>query len=117
LVISTTVIINHFGITGGYLAIDEPDKKRAKSAKKIYKLHKIKDKASGGYVMEQKLVFIVLIAKNITIPVGFQFYMPYPKLKEWKKQDEKRENKVWPKRIGRPRQIEMIATLRFRRSH
>ena len=39
--------------------------------------------------MGQKLVFIVLIAKNITIPVGFQFYMPDPKLKEWKKQDEK----------------------------
>ncbi len=89
LVISTTVIINRFGITGGCLAIDETDKKRSKSAKKIYKIHKIKDKASGGYVMGQKLVFIVLIAKNITIPVGFQFYMPDPKLKEWKKQDEK----------------------------
>jgi len=64
LIISTTVIINRFGITGGCLAIDETDKKRSKSAKKIYKLHKIKDKASGGYVMGQKLVFIVLIAKT-----------------------------------------------------
>jgi hypothetical protein len=93
LVTSTTVIINRFGITGGCLAIDETDKKRSKSAKKIYKIHKIKDKASGGYVMGQKLVFIVLIAKNITIPVGFQFYMPDPKLKEWKKQDEKLRKK------------------------
>lgn len=89
LVISTIVIIKRFGITGGCIAIDETDKKRSKSSKKIYKLHKIKDKASGGYVMGQKLVFIVLIAKNITIPVGFQFYMPDPQLKEWKKQDEK----------------------------
>jgi len=93
LVISTMVIIKRFGITSGCLAIDETDKKRSKSSKKIYKLHKIKDKTSGGYVMGQKLVFIVLIAKNITIPVGFQFYMPDPKLKEWKKQDEKLRKK------------------------
>jgi len=33
-VISTTVIINRFGITGGSLAIDETDKKRSKSSKK-----------------------------------------------------------------------------------
>jgi len=93
LFISTMMIIKRFGITSGCLAIDETDKKRSKSSKKIYKLHKIKDKTSGGYVMGQKLVFIVLIAKNITIPVGFQFYMPDPKLKEWKKQDEKLRKK------------------------
>jgi len=93
LVFSTAVMIKRFGITSGNLSIDETDKKRSKSSKKIYKLHKIKDKTSGGYVMGQKLVFIVLIAKNITIPVGFEFYMPDPKLKEWKKQDEKLRKK------------------------
>jgi hypothetical protein len=44
---STMVVIRRFGITRGRLAIDETDKKRSKAAKAIYKLHKIKDKASG----------------------------------------------------------------------
>jgi hypothetical protein len=45
---------------------------------------KIKDKAKGGYLTGQKLVFLILIAKNVTIHLGFQFHMPDPKLKEWK---------------------------------
>ena len=89
LVFSTALIIKRFGITSGNLSIDETDKKRSKSSKKIYKLHKIKDKASGGYVMGQKLVFVVLVTPKVTIPVGFEFYMPDPQLKEWKEQDEK----------------------------
>jgi len=89
LVFSINSIMKRFGITCGRLAIDETDKKRSKSSKKIYKLHKIKDKASGGYVTGQKLVFLVLITDKVTIPVGFKFYMPDPQLKEWKKQDEK----------------------------
>ncbi len=88
LIVSTIVILNRFGITHGCLAIDETDKKRSKSVKRIFKAHKIKDKASGGYVMGQNLVFLVLITPKITIPVGFDFYMPDPKLKEWKKLDE-----------------------------
>jgi hypothetical protein len=94
-------MINRFGITCGSLAVDETDKKRSKSAKMIYRLHKIKDKATGGYLTGQKLVFVVLVAKNITIPVGFQFHMPDPKLKEWKKLDEKLRRQGVPKK-GRP---------------
>ena len=117
LIFSTTAIMQRFGITCGSLAIDETDKKRSKSSKKIYKLHKIKDKASGGYVMGQKLVFLVLIAKNITIPVGFQFYMPDPQLKDWKKQDEnlrkqgvaKKDRPVKPDRDDNYPQIPEIA--------
>ncbi len=93
LTFSVNSIMKRFGIKGGRLAIDETDKKRSKSSKKIYKLHKIKDKASGGYVTGQKLVFLVLITDKVTIPVGFRFYMPDPQLKEWKKQDEKLRKK------------------------
>jgi len=73
---STMVVIKRFGITRGRLAIDETDKKRSKAAKMIYKLHKIKDKASGGYVNGQKLVFLFFITDLVSIPVGFEFYEP-----------------------------------------
>ncbi len=88
LVVSTAIIIKRYGITHGSLAIDETDKKRSKSVKKIYKAHKIKDKSSGGYIMGQSLVFLILITPEISIPVGFDFYMPDPKIKEWKQKDE-----------------------------
>ena len=45
----------------GCVDIDDTDKKRSKSTKKISYAHKIKDKGSGGYIMGQSLVFLVLI--------------------------------------------------------
>lgn len=86
---STMAVIKRFGITRGRLAIDETDKKRSKAAKLIYKLHKIKDKASGGYINGQKLVFLFFITDLVSIPVGFEFYVPDPDLKKWRKSDEK----------------------------
>ena len=59
-------------------AIDDTDKKRSKSTRKISYVHKIKHKPSGGYVMGQSIVFLVLITPKITIPVGFAFHMPDP---------------------------------------
>lgn len=90
---STMIILKRFGITRGRLAIDETDKKRSKAAKLIYKLHKIKDKASGGYINGQKLVFLFLITDLVSIPVGFEFYEPDPELKKWSKNDEKLRKK------------------------
>ncbi len=86
---STLVIIRRYGITHRCLVLDETDKKRSKSVKRIYKAHKFKDKASGGFFMGQSLVFPVMVTPKITLPVGFQFFMPDPKLKEWNNLDEK----------------------------
>ncbi len=47
--------------------------------------------------MGQGLVFLVLITSKITIPVGFEFYMPDPELKAWKKLDEKLRKQGIPK--------------------
>jgi hypothetical protein len=93
LTVSTIIIIRRFGITHGLLAIDETDKKRSKAAEMIYKLHKIKDKASGGYINGQKIVFLFLITDRISIPVGFDFYVPDSELQAWKKNDEKLRKK------------------------
>lgn len=103
LVASTIIIIKRFGITRGRLAIDETDKKRSKAAKLIYKLHKIKDKASGGYINGQKLVFIYLITDLVSIPVGFEFYAPDPELKKWEKSDKKLRKKGVSKKNRPPK--------------
>ena len=87
--ISVLVILRRYGITEGNLGIDDTDKKRSKSTKKIHHVHKIKDKPSGGYVMGQSIVFLVLITPKITIPVGFSFHMPDPVLSAWQKNDNK----------------------------
>jgi len=45
---SASVVLSHYGISEGMLAIDDTDKKRSKSTKRIAYVHKIKDKPSGG---------------------------------------------------------------------
>jgi hypothetical protein len=81
-------IIAHYGIHQGVLAIDDTDKKRAKTTTKIAGAHKIKDKSTGGYVRGQELVFMVLVTDVATFPVGFRFYTPDPAISAWKKENE-----------------------------
>jgi len=85
--LSVRIILQRYGITEGNIGIDDTDKKRSKSTTKISYVHKIKDKPSGGYIMGQSIVFLVLITPKVTIPVGFSFHMPDPALKAWYKMD------------------------------
>jgi hypothetical protein len=102
--VSVNVILKKYGITEGTIAIDDTDKKRSKSTKTIYHVHKIKDKPSGGYIMGQSLVFLVLVTPKITIPVGFSFHMPDPALSAWQKTENRLKKKGVPKnqRPARP---------------
>jgi len=100
---STRAILNQYGITKACLVVDDSEKKRSKSTKNISDVHKTKDKASGGFIMGQSLVFLVLVTPKITIPVGFSFYMPDPKLSAWYKQDEKLKKQGIPPKERPPR--------------
>ena len=91
--ISVAVILKKYGITEGCLGVDETDKKRSKRTKKIFRTHKVFDKSSGGYFNGQSIVFLLLITKSITIPVGFSFYKPDPVLSAWRKKDKKLKKK------------------------
>lgn len=91
--VSVCMILQSYGITEGNIGIDDTDKKRSKSTTKISHVHKIKDKPSGGYIMGQSIVFLVLITQKVTIPVGFSFHMPDPVLKAWHKHDSKLKKK------------------------
>ncbi|MFQ5821983.1 MAG: transposase [Candidatus Heimdallarchaeota archaeon] len=89
LCMSVRAILHRFEITEGILVIDDSDKKRSKKTNKIDKVHKLKDKISGGFMMGQCIVFLVLVTPIISIPVGFAFYMPDPERTAWYKLIEK----------------------------
>jgi len=77
------VILRHHGITSGSLVIDDTDNQRAKAAKALAHLYKLRDKESGGYIWGQSLVFLLLVTPKISIPVGFVFSQPAPELSAW----------------------------------
>jgi hypothetical protein len=101
--ISVAVILKRYGITEGNIGIADTDKKRSKSTTKIHQVHKIKDKSSGGYVMGQSIVFLVLITKQITIPVGFSFHIPAPVLSAWHKNGNQFKKKGVPAKQRPPK--------------
>ena len=114
LIASVKQILLSYGITEGQLVLDEVDRARCKSTKRIYKTYKQKDKKTGGYVNGQTVVFLLLVTSSVTIPVSFVFYQPDPELSVWKKQDaqlkkkgiakqnrppEPERNPVYPKKL------------------
>ena len=86
---STKHIISTYGIKYGVLIIDDTDKERSKNATEIGKLHKIRDKKTGGYINGQNLIFLLLVCEKVTLPVGFYFYEPDPKQKAWRKENSR----------------------------
>ncbi len=68
---------------------DDTEKKLRSRTNCIPKIHKIKYKKTGGYFNGQELIFLLLVTKTITFPVGFCFYMPDPNRRSWKQQNKK----------------------------
>ena len=81
---SITLILSHYDISKGVLALDDSDKMRSRNTTKIAGVHKIRDKKTGGWFNGQEFIFLILVTPIITIPVGFCFYIPDPALKKWK---------------------------------
>lgn len=81
--------ISEFNITRGSLVVDETDRERSKSTKKIYQVHYLKDKKSGGTIPGQCIVLLFLVTPSISFPVGFEFYMPDPERTQWKREDDR----------------------------
>jgi hypothetical protein len=100
---SVGVILRSYGIREGMLVIDDSDKRRSKRTGKLAHVHKLKDKATGGYVMGQSIVFLVLVTPVMTIPVSFAFYQPDPVLKAWEREDKALKAKGVPPRNRPPK--------------
>jgi hypothetical protein len=105
LVASVRSILEQHGIKKGIPDLDDTDRKRSKAAPKIGYLHKLKDKSTGGYMMGQCIVFLVLVTEVVTIPVGFSFYVPDPQLREWNKHNERLKKLHVPAHQRPPRPI------------
>lgn len=88
LMVSVLTLFEKYCIKAGVLALDGTDNARSKNTQAIAKVHKIKDKASGGFIKGQELTMLVLITDKLTVPVGFEFYEPDPAYSEWKKVDK-----------------------------
>jgi len=95
---SVRLILKKYGILEGMLVIDDSDKKRRKSANKIYQVQKFSEKTSGGYINGQEFIVLLLVTAQITIPVGFAFYQPDPVYSKWKKPDKKLKQKKVPQK-------------------
>jgi hypothetical protein len=102
---SVRVIVRRYGLTHGCLDIDDTDKKRAKVTRKIAYVHKLKDKASGGFIQGQCIVFLVLVTPKITFPVGFAFYRPDPAVSAWYKADKKLKKQGTPPQQRPPKPV------------
>jgi hypothetical protein len=86
-------ILSVYKIKQGVLVIDDTDKERSKNTTQIAKAHKIKDKKRGGYFNGQNIVFLVLVSKELTLPVGFYFYEPAPEMVAWRKEEKRLKEK------------------------
>jgi hypothetical protein len=100
LYLSVRVIVRKYGIRSGVLVGDDSDRMRSKTTKRIYGVHKLKDKKSGGYVMGQCIVLLLLVTEQVTIPVGFSFYRPDIDWQVWQQQDELLKAQGVPKKSG-----------------
>lgn len=94
---SLDIIFKAYKITKGVIDIDDTDKKRSKCTTKIFGIHKMKDKLTGGFCMGQGIVFLILVTPKLTIPIGFAFHIPDPEYSKWYK-----ENKIL-KKAGVPK--------------
>ena len=98
---SFSVLMSILRIKDGVLILDDSDHRRAKTTSCIFGAHKIFDKKTGGYYNGQCLMFLLLVTKTVTLPIGMRFYRPDPKYRAWKKED-KRLAKVGVKVSQRP---------------
>jgi hypothetical protein len=116
LYISVRLIVRKYGISSGELISDDSDRQRSKVTKRIFAVHKLKDKQSGGYIMGQCIVLLLLVTEIITIPVGFSFYQPDPAWQAWELQEQELKEQGVPKKSDLQNLREILSTRRKRRS-
>jgi hypothetical protein len=81
------------------LVIDDTDRPRSKVIRVLYAVFKTLDKKTGGYINAQNIVFIVVVSKICTFPIGFAFFRPDPKYTKWKANDKQLRKKKVPKKL------------------
>lgn len=85
---SSRILFKKHNIFSGVLIIDDTDISRSQNTKEIPYIQRLKDKLTGGYLNGQNIVFLILATDEITIPVGFRFYMPDLEITKWRKKNK-----------------------------
>lgn len=98
-------LVSTYRIRSGVLAIDDTDIARSRNTSKISKVHKIKDKCTGGYLEGQNIVFLLLVSERVTLPVGFEFYEPDPKKTAWVKEEKRLKAQKVAKKYRAPEPV------------
>jgi hypothetical protein len=107
--IALSIIIGKLDLTQGVLVVDDTDHQRSKNTTKIAYTHKVFDKKTGGDFNGQTIVFTVLVTPQVTIPVGFAFYLPDPAVKAWEKENGKLKKNGVPKSERPPKPAKDLA--------
>ncbi len=110
LICSIRVLLKKYGIHQATLVLDDSERARSKNTKRIAYTHKQKNKKTGGYVMGQSIVLLLLVTPKIT------FYQPDPAIKAWVKQNKRLKStgvlkKDSPKTPPRDRDLIVIKTI------
>jgi hypothetical protein len=71
----------------GILVVDDSDRLRAKGTRKLFGVHKVREKKTSGYANAQNLVLLLFVTNKLTFPVGFKFFRPDPAWKAWREND------------------------------
>lgn len=88
-----TLLFEIYKPTKVFIGIDDTDRQRCKIVKVLGFVHKTVCKVTGGYMLAQNLVFVVLVTDRFTIPIAFAFYLPDPQIKAWEKEVKKLKEK------------------------
>lgn len=95
--INARMIISRYAVKEARIVIDDTERKRAKNTRKLFGVHKIKDKKCNGYVMGQEFVLLALVTDIITIPVDVLVYRPDPARTAWRRANQLMKSKGIPK--------------------
>lgn len=113
------VLLDH-NVSAAHIGIDDTDRTRSKVIKILWGVFKTFDKATGGWINAQNIVFLYLITDKVTVPIMFKFYRPDPVYSAWVKEDKKlrkkgikkknrpsepKRNKEYPTRIDIAREL------------
>ena len=84
------LLIDH-KISRIHIVIDDTDRSRSKVIKILWGVFKTIDKATGGWINAQNIVFLCLVTDKITVPFMFCFYRPDPAYSEEKKRYQEKK--------------------------
>jgi hypothetical protein len=108
-----------------HLVVDDSERPRSKIIKTLFGVFKTFDKKTGGYLLAQNIVFVLVVTRVFSFPIAFAFFRPDPAYSAWRRATRRLKRrgiarKDWPDELKRapvrdhekyPTKIEIAARL------